>query len=68
MMKKVVTHKEIREIAENIVDKTNESTNDFDAIDDISGLLKNMLISMKVEVEGIKENPNCKCEDCKCNK
>lgn len=67
-MKKIVTHKEIREMAENIVDKTNESTNVFDAVDDISGILKNMLISMKVEVEVIKENANCKCNECKCNK
>jgi len=61
-----ITQEEIREIAGNIVSKTNESTNDFDAIDDISDMLRNMLINMKAEVEEIKRS--CKCTDCKCNK
>lgn len=64
---KKITNKEIREIAENIVEKTNESTNDFDAVEDITQVLKNMLINMKVAVEEIKKNPNCGCSDCKCD-
>jgi len=61
---KKVTNKEIREIAENIVDKANESENDFDAVEDVSQVLKKMLISMKVAVEDLK--PDCGCGECKC--
>jgi len=61
---KEISQREIREIAENIVDKTKNS----DAVDDVSEILKEMLKKMDVAVEEIKNNPNCKCTNCKCNK
>jgi len=63
---KQVSNKEVREIAENIVEKTNKSTNDYDAVDDVSLLLRNIFEKMEIAVEQIKNNPDCKCTDCKC--
>jgi hypothetical protein len=65
---KEVTNREIRDIAENIVEKTNESTNNYDAIDDVSSILANIFNKMEIAVEKIKENPSCKCDSCKCKK
>jgi hypothetical protein len=65
---KQVTNKEIKEIAERIVDKTNESTSDYDAVDDVTSMLRAVLKKMEIAVEGIKKNPNCKCESCECEK
>jgi len=65
---KQVTNKEIKEIAESIVDKTNESSSDYDAVDDVTSMLRDIFKKMEVAVEVIKENPNCKCEDCECKK
>jgi hypothetical protein len=65
---KEVTSKEIREIAEGIVTKTNESSNDYDAVDDVSNILKDMFNKMDIAVEDIKKNPDCKCESCGCDK
>ena len=65
---KQVTSQEIREIAENIVDKTNESSNNYDAVDDVSSILIGILEKMEVAVEIVKNNPDCKCENCECKK
>ena len=65
---KKVSSKEVREIAENIVDKTNKSTNDYDAVDDITSMLRVVFEKMEIAVEEIKNNPDCKCTDCKCEK
>lgn len=61
---KEISQVEIREIAENIVRKTNG----FDAVEDVSEILKEMLRKMNIAVEEIKNNPNCKCTNCKCVK
>jgi len=65
---KEVSSKEIREIAEGIVTKTNESSNNYDAVDDVLGILKDMFNKMNIAVEEIKNNPDCKCENCGCDK
>ena len=65
---KEVTREEIREIAEGIVTTTNESTNDYDAVDDVAGILRDMFLKMDVAVESIKKNPDCKCKNCSCDK
>ena len=65
---KEVTSEEIREIAEGIVTTTNESSNDYDAVDDVAGILRDMFLKMDVAVESIKKNPDCKCENCSCDK
>jgi uncharacterized phage infection (PIP) family protein YhgE len=61
---KEISQKEIKEIAENIISKTKGS----DAVEDVSDILKEMLKKMNIAVEEIKNNPNCKCTNCKCNK
>ena len=53
---KKVSNKEIRDIAENIVSKTSESKNDFDAIDDVSSMLREIFKKMEIAVEKIKNN------------
>lgn len=65
---KEITTEEIRELAEGIVSKTNESPSDYDAIDDVSGILKEMFTNMDIAVEEIKKNPDCKCKNCGCDK
>jgi len=67
-MAKEVTNQEIREIAEGIVTKTSESTSDYDAVDDVTGILKDMFANMNIAVENLKKNPNCKCTNCSCDK
>lgn len=62
---KEITQQEIREIAENIVSKANESS---DAIEDISAILGDLLTKMDVAVEKVKKNPDCKCKNCECDK
>jgi len=63
---KEVTNKEIREISEVIIKKTNDSDNNFDAIDDVSDILKDMFTDMNIAVEKIKRDADCECEDCGC--
>jgi len=63
-----VTNNEIKEISEDIVKKMNESTNDYDAIEDVAYMVRNMLKGMKVPVENHKNNSECKCKDCGCEK
>jgi len=65
---KEVTNKEIRDIAEGIVTKTTESINDYDAVDSVSTILKDMFSKMNIAVEAIKNNPDCKCTNCSCDK
>lgn len=61
---KKVSNKEIREIADNIVNKTSESTNDYEAIEDVSHILRDVFSKMNI----IVEDQTCNCEDCDCNK
>lgn len=61
---KKVSNKEIKEIANNIVNKTCESTSNYDAIDDVSAILREVFLKMNITVEDLK----CDCEDCDCNK
>ena len=63
---KEVSNKEIRDIAENIVTKTSESSSDHDVIEDISSMLREIFEKMKIVVEKLKNKPDCKCTDCKC--
>jgi methyl-accepting chemotaxis protein len=63
-----VSIKEIREIAENIVEKTNESTNEYDAVNDVTLMLRGILEKMEIAVEKIKNNTDCNCAECKCEK
>jgi len=63
---KEVTNKEIREISEGIINKANDSDNNFDAIEDVSDILRNMFLDMNVAVEEIKSHANCKCKNCGC--
>lgn len=65
---KEISNKEVREIAENIVDKTNNSTNDYDSVDNIALMLRNVFEKMEIAVEKVKNNSDCKCTDCKCEK
>lgn len=65
---KEVNSKEIREIAKGIVTKINESSNDYDAIDDVSSILKDIFSRMNIAIEEIKNNPDCKCQNCGCDK
>ena len=61
---KEVSNKEIREIADNIVNKTSESTSNYDAIEDVSLILRDVFSKMDI----IVEDPTCDCEGCDCNK
>lgn len=63
-----VTNKEIDKIVENIVTKVNKTTNDYDAAEDIKHLLVNMLKGMKIPIEEEKNNTECKCKNCGCEK
>jgi len=65
---KEVTNKEVREIAESIVSKTNESDSDYDSVDDVEEILKSMFEKMNIAVKKVKNNPDCKCTDCGCDK
>lgn len=66
---KEVTIEEIRNIAQRVVSTTNESSNNYDAIDDVEGVLLEMFKKMSIAVEEIvKNNPDCKCTNCKCDK
>jgi hypothetical protein len=65
---KEISHNEIRNIAESIVNKANDTSNDYDAIDEVSEILKETLKKMDIAVEDVKNNPNCKCTNCGCNK
>ena len=65
---KEISQKEIKEIAKNIVNKASDSTSNHDAVEDVSDILKEMLNRMNVAVEEIKNNPDCKCTNCKCGK
>jgi hypothetical protein len=65
---KEVSNKEIRDIAVGIVTTTSESTNDFDAVDDVEVILKGMFSKMDIAVESLKKDPNCKCKNCGCDK
>ena len=65
---KEISQKEIKEIAENIINKASDSINNHDAVEDVSDILKEMLSRMNVAVEEIKKNPDCKCTNCKCGK
>jgi hypothetical protein len=64
---KEISNQEIKEIATNIVEKTSNSSNDYDAIEDISLILKDTLTKMNIVVEEIKK-PDCKCKNCGCKK
>jgi hypothetical protein len=65
---KKVSNQEIRDIAEGIVTTTSESTNDYDAIDGVAIILKDMFTKMNIAVESIKKDPNCRCQNCGCDK
>ncbi len=62
---KEISFKQIKEIAEDIVSKANESENDFDAVDDVSTLLQKTFKKMNIAVESMSA---CKCTECVCNK
>lgn len=61
---KKVSNKEIIEIANNIINKTSESTNNYDAVEDVSHILRVVFSKMDI----IVEDPTCNCEGCDCNK
>ncbi len=63
---KEVTNKEIREISEVIIKKANDSDNNFDAIEDVSEMLRSMFLNMNIAVEEIKRHADCKCKNCGC--
>lgn len=63
--KQEVTTKEIREIAENIIDKTSDCESDYDAVEDVEEILKSMFDKMSIAVKNVH---NCKCKDCACGK
>ena len=65
---KEVTNKEIRDIAENIVEKANESSSNYDAVEDVSFILTDIFKKMEIAVEEVKANPDCKCTSCACKK
>ena len=65
---KKVTQNEIREIAGNIVEKTNECTNNYDAVDGVISILNDILKKMNIAVEEVKNKPDCKCKNCECDK
>jgi len=65
---KEISNREIRDIAEGIVTKTNESSNNYDAVDDVANLLKEMFNKMDIAVETLKKNSDCKCKNCGCDK
>ena len=63
---KEVSSKEIRDIAENIVSKTSETPNTYDAIEIAETMLREIFEKMEIVVEKLKNNRDCKCTDCKC--
>lgn len=64
---KKITSKEIKEIARGIVDKTNEVHNNAKAAEKVEDLLVGTFEKMKMALENVKNNPNCKCRSCKCS-
>lgn len=63
-MNATVTDKQIRDIAEGMVDKTNDCDSNYDAIEEVSALLKETLRKSGVPIEEKK----CKCNNCGCGK
>jgi len=64
---KEITNKEIKEIAKRIINKVNESENDYDAFDEIFDILIDTFSKMNIAVEKIKNNPDCVCTNCNCS-
>lgn len=65
---KKVSNKEIRDIAENIVSKTSKSPSDYDAVEGVDSILREIFHKMEIAVESIKNNAECNCTECKCKK
>ena len=63
---KQITIKEVREIAKDIVSKTSKSVDNSQAIEGVELMLVSVFEEMKIEVEGAKKDPNCKCKNCGC--
>lgn len=64
---KEISNQEIKEIADNIISRANECSNDYDAKEVAERIIRETLEKMNIPMENVQQI-ECKCKTCGCGK